>query len=187
MRGAKYTERQVIGHVLALLGPGALKWYVTEVAGEGLRNRGTAGFADLVGLMRDPTPYVLMVETKGRTTDVGEEQWRFGAYCALVGQPYLIVRSPGALLNGLRYLALMPERLRRMPDYFWDQWDMTEWPENVWYLERMRDTFVEQRALAVVSDITLPGPDWAASRKHLPPRHREPPGPPWPIGPEWSK
>lgn len=171
----RFREDQVSGHVRTLLGPAAVRWYRTEVGGTGRRTRGTAGYPDLTGIMKDPVPYVLMVETKGRDTGIEEAQWRFAAEAALIGQPCLIVRSPGALLNGLKYLGLLPRKLARAPDIFWEQWDAAEWPENVWYMERMAHRFWLHRGF----------PEWSPAVA-LPDSHPTTRKPPWPLGPEWN-
>lgn len=171
---ATYSEAEVVELVTGLMAGSARGWYRAEVASEAPSNRGTSGFPDLVGLMRDPQHYTLMVEAKGARTKVERSQWRFQAEAALVGQPTLIVRSPDALLNGLRYLDLLPGRLDRQPHHWWRQWDHTAWPENVNYLTRMALVFWSQRGRW--ADVR-PLPDEA---QRVGDRRRRPP---WPLNP----
>jgi hypothetical protein len=101
----------------------------------------TPGFPDCAAIIVDPLPYTLTVEFKGPSTTITEEQWFYAEMAALAGRPHLIVRTPGALLTGLRYLGLLPvkwERTCPLPGYTWG-----DWPENLNFLDGMRARFWE--------------------------------------------
>lgn len=125
MAGAKhdpnrYTEDDTAAAIKGLLSNLAVEWYSTEAGYQGhflpdgtrVDRRGgtrtTPGIPDLFAYLRDPVQCLLTLEFKGERTDVRTDQWRFALRRSERGEPHLIVRSPQAMLWGLRFLGLLP-------------------------------------------------------------------------------
>ena len=139
----RYTEAQCSTAVRALLESSCDDHYSHEVGALGEwadgafkaragGTRTTPGFPDLTFYLHDPERITLTVEAKGYATRLRAHQWRFAMYRMQRGDPHLIVRSPEALLTGLRYLGLLSAKLLRAP------LDTRALPENFAFLERTR-------------------------------------------------
>jgi hypothetical protein len=97
--------------------------------------RTTIGYPDLTFYISDPFQITITVEVKGDKTAIKAGQWEYALIRMQRGDPHLIVRSPEALCNGLRYLGLMAEPVLRKPPIVPDP----RWlPDNMAFLERTR-------------------------------------------------
>lgn len=97
--------------------------------------RATPGFPDRTFYVNDPFAYTLTVECKGYGTRVDAQQWAYAMFRMQRGDVHFIVRSAEALMNGLRYMGLMPLSWARNPPR---RPDPRMLPENFAFMERMR-------------------------------------------------
>jgi hypothetical protein len=141
---AQYTEKECSKAVRELLGPYCDDLYSTESGtlwqSDGKPRAGgtrtTPGIPDLFLYLHDPVVLCLTVEAKGHSTAMRPEQWVFAMQRMQRGEPHLVVRSPQALLNGLRMLGLLPRELFLAPPV---QPDPRSLPDNLLFLERTRE------------------------------------------------
>jgi hypothetical protein len=126
------------------------------------RAGGTRSFPDRTFYMRAPLYYTLTVECKGANTFIGAQQWQFAMYRMQRGDAHFVVRSPEALMNGLRYMGLLPAGWVQQPPR---RPDPRLLPDNYAFMERMRGRFWDRH-----QDFVYPSyaaayrPEWVGRR-----------------------
>jgi len=169
-----YTEKECSRAVQALLQPYCDDAYSHEVGGLGQWEGGkfkaraggtrtTPGFPDLTFYMRTPRNVTLTVEAKGSSTRVRPEQWLFAWHRMHRGDPHLIVRSPEALVAGLRFLGLLPDRLIGEP--------VLALPENAAFLHATRTNMVLRHGWRLPKYATDMELQWGSRRRLVLPEH----------------